>query len=94
MVTHAGDVFDAAAPRQHDGVFLKVMAFARDVRIDFDMVGQPDARDLSQRRVGFLGGRGKHADAYATTLRAVLERTRLTFTGKRFSPVPDQLTDS
>jgi hypothetical protein len=69
------------------------MAFARDVRIDFDMVGQPDPRDLPERRVWFLGGRGEHADAHAATLRAILERTGLASAGERFSSVPDQLTN-
>jgi len=54
VIAHAGQVLDAAAANEHDGVFLEVVAFAPDVRNDLETVRQPHFRDFAQRRVRFL----------------------------------------
>src|ERR1022692_3667842 len=65
LVTHTGQVPDPAAPHQHDGVLLQVVADARDVRGDFDLTRQPHPGYLAQRRVGLL--RRGRIDARANT---------------------------
>src|SRR3982750_3415956 len=46
VVTHTRQVFHTAAAQQHDTVFLQVVAFAADVRNDFETVGQANLGDL------------------------------------------------
>src|SRR5262245_42486826 len=65
VVAHAGEVLDAAAADQHDRVLLQVVTLAGDVRGHLHPVDQPDARDLAQRRVRLLRGRGVHPRADA-----------------------------
>src|SRR5690606_1269683 len=74
VVAHAGEVLDAAAADEHDAVLLQVVALAGDVGRDLDAVRETDARDLAERRVRLLRGRGVHAHADAALLRAVLQR--------------------
>src|ERR1700751_4393597 len=54
LVTHAGQVTDAAAANQHNGVLLEVVTDPRDVSGDLDLAGQPDTSDLAQRRIRLL----------------------------------------
>src|SRR6266436_7112543 len=72
-------------------MLLQVVPDAGDVGIDLDPVGEPDAGDLAQRRVGLLGSRGFHLSAYAALLRRALERTSLHLVGFLNSRTPDQL---
>src|SRR4051794_39134367 len=55
LVAHARQVLDATAADKHDGVLLKVVPLARDVRGDLDAARDPDAGHLAQRRVRLLG---------------------------------------
>src|SRR5215468_8165353 len=55
LVAHAGQVTDATAADQHDGVLLQVVPDARDVGGDLDLAGEPDSGHLAQRRVRLLG---------------------------------------
>jgi hypothetical protein len=73
VITHTGQVLDAAAADEHDRVLLEVVADARDVRGDLDPVGQADAGDLAERGVGLLGGGGVDARAHSPLLRRALE---------------------
>src|SRR3546814_13005958 len=52
----AGQVLDAAAANHDDRMFLQVMAFAGNVGGDFETVGEADARDLAQGRIGLFRG--------------------------------------
>src|SRR5262249_61360175 len=72
VIANAGQILDATAADQHDGVFLQVVAFAADVRRDFVAVGQPHAADLAKRRVRLLRGRRVHTRANAALLRRAL----------------------
>ena len=56
VIANAGQVLDTAAANEHDRVLLQVVAFARDVRGDFDAVGKSDTGDLPKRGVRLLGG--------------------------------------
>src|SRR5438874_2333382 len=51
VVTHAGEVADAATTHQDNGVFLEVMPFPGNVRCHFRAVGKADARHFAQRGV-------------------------------------------
>src|SRR5690606_23665664 len=73
LVAHTGQVLHTTATDEHHRVLLQVVALARDVRRDLDRAGQANTRDLTQRGVRLLRGRGVHAGAHATTLRAPLE---------------------
>src|SRR5829696_4006429 len=68
-VADARKILDAAAAYEHHGVLLKVVALARDVGRDLHAVGEPDARDLAQRRVRLLRRGGVDAGADPTALR-------------------------
>ena len=72
VVAHAREILHAPAADEHDRVLLEVVPFARDVAGDLDAVGEPDARDLAERRVRLLRRGGVHARAHAPLLRAAL----------------------
>ena len=73
VVTDTGKVLHTAAANHHDGVFLKVVAFAGDVSGNFDTVGQAHTGDLTESGVRLLGGGGVHAGAHAAALGAFLQ---------------------
>src|SRR3984885_9631043 len=73
VVTHAGQILDAAAADHDHGVFLKVMAFTRNVADDLEAVGQAHLCNLAQRRVRLLRRRGVDARANAALLRRLLQ---------------------
>ena len=77
VVANARQVLHAAAADEHHRVLLQVVADARDVGRDLDAVGEPDARDLAERRVRLLRRRGVDARAHAALLRRALQRRRL-----------------
>ena len=81
VVTHAGEVLDAAAADEHHRVLLQVVAFAADVGGDFVAVGQADARDLAERGVRLLRRRRVDAGAHAALLRGSAQRGHLRFLG-------------
>src|SRR5579862_4789342 len=54
LVAEARQVLHAAAADEHDRVLLEVVALARDVRPDLHPVGEPDTRNLAQRRIRLL----------------------------------------
>src|SRR5260221_1076225 len=70
VIADARKIADAAAADQHDAVLLQVVLFAGDVGGDFLAVGEPDAGDLAEGRVGLLGGHGLDLEAHAALLRA------------------------
>src|SRR5450631_151619 len=77
VVTHAGQILDAAAADHDHGVLLKVMTFTRNVTDDLEAVGQAYLGDLAKRRVRLLRGRGVDARANAALLRRLLQRRHL-----------------
>src|SRR5450755_3993512 len=77
VVTHAGQILDAAAADHDHRVLLKVMAFTRNVADDLETVGQAHLGDLTKRRVRLLRGRGVDARANAALLRRLLQRRHL-----------------
>src|SRR5215475_8620104 len=87
VIAHAGKILHAAAADQYDRVLLQVMADARNVRSDFNAVGEADARDLPQRRVRLLGGRCVNARTNSALLRAALERRARSLPAWRFPPI-------
>src|SRR5207237_9671763 len=56
-------------------------------------VGEPDARDLPQCRVGLLRGRGVHARANPPLLGAASHRRRLALVDDLFTSLADELAD-
>src|SRR6202048_1299079 len=77
VVAHAGQILDAAAADHDHGVFLKVMAFTRNVADHLESVGQAHLGDLAKRRVRLLRGRGVDTRANAALLRRLLQRRHL-----------------
>src|SRR3979411_2309221 len=51
VISHSGQVFDAAAADQHHRVLLEIVAFAADVARHFVAVGQAHPAHLAQRGV-------------------------------------------
>src|SRR5712691_2819360 len=74
LVPHPGQVADAAAAHQHDGVLLEVVADAGDVGGDLDVAGEPHPGNLAEGRVRLLGRCRINARADPAALRAALER--------------------
>src|SRR5258706_2505376 len=90
VVANAGQILDAAAADHDHGVFLEIVALARDVARDLEGVGQPHARDLAQRRVRLLRRRGVDAGAHATHLPARLQGRHLVARPRRLPGGADQ----
>src|ERR1700722_9769057 len=77
VVAHARQILDAAATDHDHGVFLKVVAFTRNVTDDLEAIGQAHLGDLAERRVRLLRGRGVDARAHAALLRRLLQSRNL-----------------
>src|SRR5215468_2682028 len=89
VVADSRQVLDAPAADHDDRVLLQVVPDARDVRRHFDPVGQAHARDLAQRRVGFLRRRRVDARAHTALLRRALQRGRRGLHRKPLAALPD-----
>lgn len=73
MITNAREVLNTAATDHDDAVLLKVVAFTRDIGVDFLLVSETDTCDFTHSRVRFFRGGGVHTGADATTLGAAVE---------------------
>src|SRR5216110_1654468 len=73
LVPVAGEIADAPATDENDGVLLQVVPLAGDVRADLDPVREPHARDLAERRVRLLRRHRRDARADTPLLRGALE---------------------
>src|SRR5215472_7472124 len=91
VVTHTREILHAAAAHEHDGVFLQVVADARDVGGDFDCVRQADTGHLAQSGVRLFRRLGVHANAHAALFRAAHQRGGLGLGDDSFSTHPDKL---
>src|SRR4051794_39284188 len=74
VVLDRREVLHPAAADEDDGVLLEVVADAGDVGRDLHLVGQPDARDLAQRRVRLLGRHRPDLQAHAPLLGGTRDR--------------------
>src|SRR6266516_6808015 len=93
LVAHSGEVTDAAAADQHDGMLLQVVADLRDVGGDLDVAGEPHSGDLAERGVRLLRCGGVDARADTAALRAALERRGVVLGYLVLAALPDQLLD-
>src|SRR5689334_17496727 len=93
VVAHTRKVAHTAAADQHHRVLLQVVAFTRDVRNDFALVGQADLGNLAKRRVRLLRGGGIDTGADAALLRVLLHRRDLRLGLLRFATLADQLVN-
>src|ERR1700737_306696 len=94
VVSYAGKILHAPAANEDERVLLQVVAHARNIGRHLDAVGEPDARDLAQRRVRLLRRLREDADAHAAFLRAVLQRRALGLADDLRAAMSDELTDS
>src|SRR5579872_1471983 len=69
VIADAGEIADATTAHEDDRVLLEVVADAGDVRRHLFAVGEANASDLTQRRVGLLRGDRLHLRANAAPLR-------------------------
>src|SRR6185369_8116890 len=69
VVLDRREVLHSATADEDHGVLLEVVADARDVGRDLHLVGEPDARDLAQRRVRLLGRHRPDLEADTALLR-------------------------
>src|SRR6266702_8629740 len=93
LVAHSGEVTDAAAADQHDGMLLQVVADPRDVGGDLDVAGEPHSGDLAERGVRLLRCGGVDARADTAALRAALERRGVVLGYLVLAALPDQRLD-
>ena len=49
VVTDTGQILDASATDENDGVLLEVVAFSANVSNDFEAIGETDFSDLAKR---------------------------------------------
>src|SRR5688500_10849789 len=91
VVPDARQVLHASPADQHDRVLLQVVPHARNVRRHLDAVGQPDARDLAQRRVRLLRRRGENPHANAALLRRSLKGGAVCPVAKLLAPITNEL---
>ncbi len=93
VVTDAGEVANAAAADEDDGVFLEVVLFAGDIGGDFAAIGESDAGDFPEGGVGFFRGHGLDLEADAAFLRAGLDVFDLVDASEGSAGLFDQLID-
>ena len=91
MISDPGEVLDPSASDKDDGVFLEVVADARNIGGHFDSVGGPYARDLAQRRIRLLGSGSVDAGANSALLRAAIQRRARSLPPWRFTPITHKL---
>lgn len=68
VISNARQISNSSTAHEDDGVLLKVMTFAADVRRDFATVGESHSSDLPERRVGLLGSHGADLEADSASL--------------------------
>src|SRR5437773_2720885 len=93
VITDARQVLHAAAPNEHQRVFLQVVAHAGNISRHLDAVRQADARHLAQRGVRLLGRLREDANADTTFLRAVLQGRTFRFADDFLPSGTNELTD-
>src|SRR5690606_17087336 len=72
VITNTRQILHTSATNEHDGVFLQLVTFTRNVRCDFDAIAQTNTGDLTQRGVRLLGGHGTDNGTNAAFLRRAL----------------------
>ena len=65
VIANARKIFNPAAADNHNGMFLQVMAFTRNICGNFLAVGQANSGNFPQSRVRFFRSGGKNLDANA-----------------------------
>jgi hypothetical protein len=93
MVPDTWKILDAAAPEQHNGMLLEVMANARDIGGDFDTMGKANTGNLPEGRVRLLRGDRHDAGTNAAFLRALIEGRALGLPDGLFAAHPNQLVN-
>jgi hypothetical protein len=76
VITYARQVLHTASANQHDAVFLKVVALARDVCIDLFLISEPDARYFTHRGIRLLRSRRVNTYTDSASLRASIQCAR------------------
>ena len=89
VITYSGKVFHTTAAHQHDGVFLKIVPFARDVGIHLFLIGQSNTGHFTHSRVRFLGSGRIYTYTNAPSLRTRIQRTRFAFLYDNLAAVAD-----
>src|SRR5271166_3760265 len=93
MVSHTGQVADAAAAHQDDRVFLEVMPLATDIGCDLFAVGETHPRHLAEGGVRLLGGHCLDLEANPPLERARLEHRGLGLVTDRPARLTNELVD-
>ncbi len=93
VIPHTGEILDPSSPDQHDGVFLEVVPFARNVDGDLEPVRQPYPRNLPQSGIRLFRGRGVHPQAYPPLLGASIQRGGVASMTDCLAPLPDKLVN-
>ena len=89
MIANAGEIFDETSSDKHDRMFLQIVSDAGNIGSHFDSVREPDAGDLSQRRVRLLGCGCVDTRAHPSFLRTTLQGGRGVLASLLFSALAD-----
>ena len=87
VVTDSWQIFHSSPAYHYNRMLLKIVSFSGYVCSHFNAIRQSHARNLAQRGIRLLGGRGIHARADAPFLRVAVEGWRLAL---EQYPVPAQ----
>src|SRR5579883_288474 len=93
VISHTGQILDAAATDHDHGVFLKVVALAGNVADHLKPIGEAHLGDLAEGRVRLLRRRGVYARAHTALLRRLLQRRNLLARFLYDARTCDQLVD-
>src|SRR5262245_1307504 len=94
VITHAWQILDTSSANQNDRVLLEVVPDTRDVRSYFNLIGQPDARNLAQSRVRLFRRLGLDLHTNSASLRAGLERRARCLVFDLLTSFANKLVDS
>ena len=67
MVANTIEILDAPSAKKDNAVLLQVMTFVRDICDYLMSSGEAHFGNLSDRRIGFLGGSSRYLNANSTT---------------------------
>ena len=93
LIAYTGQIANASAADQHNGVFLEVVAFTGNIDSDFFSVAESNAGDFPESRVRLLGGHGSNDQADPFLLGASLQNGALGGIALDNAVATDQLID-
>jgi hypothetical protein len=93
LLTHTRQIANTTAAHEHDAMFLKRVAFARNINRHFLAVGKPHTGNFPQCGIRLLGSHRPNEQTNATLLRALIQHGRFTELSLRSALASDELVN-